>query len=172
MNHNLKTGFSNLQFEDSDLGELIKSNCNYSQPDPVNASNQFTPQLSKIDISSSNMLNSQGFTPKIKKKSKPLQAIKKVILSPIQSPLSIRDLRRQKFRDYCHVALLKIMTFWKCVANCLGLSLSGNILWMNYENHISRVYSCTYGFLHAIDLITCIVIFIKLRNTRNRSIKV
>ena len=86
---NFKAGFSNLQFEDSDLGDITKNN--YSMQNLLDQGNQFTPPLSKIGGSSSNMMNSQEFTPL--KKKRPLQATNKIILSPIESPLSLRDLR-------------------------------------------------------------------------------
>ena len=53
---NLKAGFSNLQFEDSDLGDFTKNN--YSMQNLLDQGNNFTPPLSKIGGSSSNMMNS------------------------------------------------------------------------------------------------------------------
>ena len=64
------------------------------------------------------------------------------------------------------------MTFWKVLANCAGLSVSANILWMHYESHISRVYSLAFVVLHAIDLLICILIFIKLSRPKGQQVRV
>ena len=38
--------------------------------------------------------------------------------SPVRSPISLRNLRRQKLKYRCHVVWLKLMTQVKIAANC------------------------------------------------------
>ena len=66
---------------------------------------------------------------------------------------------------------MKIMNFWKVIANCAGMSVSANILWMHYSSHIIRVYSLAYVVLHLIDLVICLVIFIKLSKKNKSRVK-
>ena len=95
-----------------------------------------------------------------------LDTQKKLINTPIMSPVSIRKLRRVKSSNLsCHIVFLKIMTCWKIVADVvsLGISIFCLIIRLLSDNRMTGiVYSSIYIFLGLIDFIVCIIIFKKL----------
>ena len=44
--------------------------------------------------------------------------------NPISSPVSIRQLRRAKLKNYCHIIFLRWMTLVKIAANIFSVTLS------------------------------------------------
>ena len=84
--------------------------------------------------------------------------------SPISSPVSIRQLRRAKLANYCHIIFLKWMTLIKIATDIFSITLSLAMLIVRImtKQNVMIAYSIIYLALSFIDFITCIVLFRRL----------
>lgn len=87
-----------------------------------------------------------------------------LINSAISSPVSIRQLRRAKLSNYCHIIFLRWMTLVKIASDIFSMTLSLAMLIVRImtKQNVMIAYSVIYLALSFIDLITCIVLFRRL----------